>query len=68
MKRLNLKAERVRSGYTVKEISSLIGVHHETYYKYENGCYNIPLERVKKIAKVLNCNLDTLFPISENEQ
>lgn len=63
MKRYNLMAERIRSGFTPQYMAEALNISCSAYYKYEGGQANIPLNRAQQISVILNCSLDTLFPV-----
>lgn len=68
MKRLNLKAERMKKGFSAEYMASLLDVSCSAYYKYEGGKNNIPLNKAQQMSIILDCSLDTLFPVSEISQ
>lgn len=68
MKRLHLKVERIKKGLSTEQMANLLCISKSAYYKYEDGQNNIPLRKAQQIAIILNCSLDTLFPVSELTQ
>lgn len=50
-----IKKEREKSGLTQSDIAKKVGCATQTVFKYENGIItNIPLDKIAKIAKVLD--------------
>jgi len=50
-----IKAARKSKGYTQEELGSKCGTTKQTIFKYEGGIVtNIPLDRIQKIAYILN--------------
>lgn len=50
-----IKASREKRNITQEKLGSLCGTTKQTIFKYENGIItNIPLDRLERIAKVLN--------------
>ncbi|WP_455104167.1 helix-turn-helix domain-containing protein [Peptostreptococcus sp.] len=47
MKKLNLKAERIKRGFSAEYMASLLDVSCSAYYKYECGKNNIPLNKAQ---------------------
>ncbi|MGE9977396.1 helix-turn-helix transcriptional regulator [Coprococcus catus] len=60
-----MKALRVASGYTQKEVAESIGVSRVTYMKWENyESYPDALQLIN-LSKLFKCSLDTFyFPLS----
>jgi|Wag4MinimDraft_11_1082651.scaffolds.fasta_scaffold15304_2 putative transcriptional regulator len=61
MKREKLREIRKRSGLSVKDIAKSIGISTSHYYKIEEGIRNPTLKVAKKIAEMLDKNIDEIF-------
>lgn len=49
-----IRTARVKKGYTLEELASIVGTSKQNIYKYETGIItNIPLPKVQAIAKAL---------------
>ena len=59
--KLPMKALRVASGYTQKEVAESIGVSRVTYMKWENyESYPDALQLIN-LSKLFKCSLDTFY-------
>lgn len=59
----NVEAERARHGYTIDEISKILGVTDITYRNYFVDCTTdkVPYSAVKKLSQTYNCSSDYLM-------
>ena len=57
-----LKVERLRKGIQQWRLASLVGISQAELSHYEVGRKECPMELRDKIAKILECSVDTLFP------
>jgi len=62
-----LKVERIRKGIKQWRLASLLGMSQAELSHYETGRRPCPKELQDKIAKVLECSVETLFPASEEK-
>ena len=62
-----LKVERLRKGIQQWRLASLVGISQAELSHYEVGRKECPVELRDKIAKILECSVDTLFPVSEEK-
>ena len=62
-----LKVERLRKGIQQWRLASLVGISQAELSHYEVGRKECPMELRDKIAKILECSVDTLFPVSEEK-
>ncbi|MDE6905516.1 MAG: helix-turn-helix domain-containing protein [Lachnospiraceae bacterium] len=62
MRRERLTKTRKSLGLTQADVATAIGVHRSYYGLIENGNRNPTLNIAKKIATVLNSNIEYLFP------
>jgi transcriptional regulator with XRE-family HTH domain len=62
-----LKVERIRKGIKQWRLASLLGISQAELSHYETGRRTCPKELQDKIAKVLECSGETLFPASEEK-
>lgn len=67
--KLPMKALRVASGYTQKEVAEIIGVSRITYMKWENyESYPDALQLIN-LAKLFKCSLDAFyFPLNTSQK
>jgi len=56
-----LKKFRENSGMTLHDVAGKIGVVDNTVYKYEHGLVPMTVDKLKKLAKVLNFELENIF-------
>lgn len=54
-----LKGIRAEKGYSLEEIADKIGVHRETFRKYENNPSTIEIGQLLKILDIYN--VDTIY-------
>ena len=62
-----LKVERLRKGIQQWRLASLIGISQAELSHYEVGRKECPVELRDKIAKILECSVETLFPATEEK-
>jgi len=62
-----LKLERVRSGMRQWRLASLVEISQAELSHYETGRRQCPTDLQEKIARVLECSIETLFPASEEK-
>lgn len=51
--RNNIKYYRITKGFTQEKISELLGINEKSYSNLETGRYNISLDRLDEILKIL---------------
>lgn len=51
--RNNIKFHRITKGFTQEKISELLGINEKSYSNLETGRYNISLDRLDEISKIL---------------
>lgn len=56
-----LKKFREKNGMTLHDVAGKIGVVDNTVYKYEHGLVPMTVDKLKKLAKVLNFELENIF-------
>ena len=59
--KLQLKENRERIGYTIKELAEELNLNANTYGQYERGIRNIPLEVLEDIANYYDISIDKLI-------
>ena len=65
--RMNMKAERARTGLTAEEVAKRIGVSVNTLLRWESG-QNVPLaENLMHLAQLYKCSPDYLLDIKNGE-
>lgn len=65
--KLTLSAARVNSGYTIKEASSLIGVHCQTLSSWERDSSRLTVKEADALSELYHVNMDELFFGPKNE-
>lgn len=52
-----IKQQRIKHGFTLRDIAEMLGVQRAAINKYENGqIKNIKSETVEKLATIFNCS------------
>ena len=64
----NLRRARLEKKLTQQQVADLLGVAKSTYCQYETGASEPNILRLKKLAKILGINIDTLLGIEPPEQ
>ena len=57
----NIKAERVRKGFTQEMFAELYGCDKDYISKIECGKQNLSIKKIIKIANCLDCSLDFIL-------
>lgn len=58
---MKLKSRREELGLLQKDIAERTGINQCTISKYENGILQVKPSNMKKLAKALNTDVQTLF-------
>lgn len=58
--RLKLKQYRVKAGLTQAKVAEVVGVSQPNYQRWESGSAPVPLDKLKKLARVLKTSMDAL--------
>ena len=61
----NLKAERVRNGYTQQKLAKATGISRQTIHHIEKGTFNPSVFLMQKISQKLNCSIEYLIKTHE---
>jgi transcriptional regulator with XRE-family HTH domain len=64
----NLRKARIEKKLTQQQVADLLGVAKSTYCQYETGASEPNILRLKKLAKILGTNIDSLLGIEQPEQ
>lgn len=64
----NLRKARQEKRLTQQQVADLLGVAKSTYCQYETGASEPNIVRLKKLAKILETNIDSLLGIEPPEQ
>lgn len=59
---VRLRELRERAGKSVEEVAKALKIPPSSYYNYENGRTEPPLNSFRKIATILGVNVRNLFP------
>jgi transcriptional regulator with XRE-family HTH domain len=63
-----ITSARKNKNWTQNQLGNLIGVSRDLIGRYERGDANPPLEVATKIAEVLDCSLDYLVGLTEENR
>ena len=58
---VTLEAARVNLGYKVRDAAPLLGIHHQTLYKYEKDSSNVPHSFIEKAQHLYKVPKDSIF-------
>lgn len=58
---INLKIERIKSGYTQKDMAQILGIHKNYYSMIETGTRKPGFKLAKKIADTFGKTVDEIF-------
>ncbi|MCM1127049.1 MAG: helix-turn-helix transcriptional regulator [Lachnospiraceae bacterium] len=53
---------------TIKELSSILGLHRDVYSRYERGVRDFPIDILIKLADFYGCSIDYLVGRSERKK
>ncbi|RAK12491.1 helix-turn-helix protein [Halanaerobium saccharolyticum] len=59
----NLKKARKNKGFTQKDLAEIVGIKRSTIAGYESKDQEPAYKVLKKIAKALDCSIDTLLAV-----
>lgn len=60
MKFQRIQDLRIDNDITIKELSSILGIHRDVYSRYERGVRDFPIDILIKLAEYYNCSIDYL--------
>ena len=60
MKFQRIQDLRIDNDITIKELSSILGIHRDVYSRYERGVRDFPIDILIKLAEFYNCSIDYL--------
>lgn len=63
---LTLKQARMFSDLSQRDIANLLGVHRQTYMKWEKNPDEMPLGKAKEFSKITNTPVDQIFFASDS--
>lgn len=58
-----LKALRVKNGFTQKDIAEILGISETSYNKRENGSLEFTISEIKKLKNIFNLSNDDIIRI-----
>lgn len=64
----NLRKARREKKLTQQQVADLLGVAKSTYCQYETGASEPNILRLKKLAKILETNIDSLLGLEPIDQ
>lgn len=56
-----LKQARLFSGFSQAEIATLLGVHRQTYMKWEKNADEMPLGKAREFSRITQVSIDNIF-------
>lgn len=65
MNKLTVKQWRLAKGKTIAEMAQAVGVHPNTFRKWENDPEKIPIYAARKIAFALGEKINDIFFLTE---
>ena len=63
---LTLKQARLLAELTQKDVAERLGVHRQTYAKWERNADEMPIGKAKLFAKIVGRNIDEIFFSSQS--
>lgn len=63
--RSNMRAERVRNGFTVRKAAELLGVHPNTVERWERGAAEPMASSLVAMAQLYGCTPDYLMGVAQ---
>jgi transcriptional regulator with XRE-family HTH domain len=63
-----IRALRLSKNYTQNYIADVLGIDATNYSRMERGSAKIPLDRLHKIAEILDTDISTLLSISNSNE
>lgn len=67
MKFQRIQDLRIDHDLTIKELSSILGLHRDVYARYEKGIRDFPIDILMKLADYYNCSIDYLVGRSDHK-
>ena len=67
MMKMSLKAWRQARGSSQRSMANSLGVHINTYQKWEKEPHNISIGNALKIAKILEVSVNDIIFVNEEE-
>lgn len=58
---------RIDNDITIKELSSILGLHRDVYSRYERGVRDFPIDILMKLADFYDCSIDYLVGRTDNK-
>lgn len=58
----NIEAERARNGYTIEELSNMLGVTRKTYYNWVSAG-KIPQPKIELMSDIFHKSIDYLLGV-----
>lgn len=59
---------RIDNDITIKELSSILGLHRDVYSRYERGVRDFPIDILIKLADFYDCSIDYLVGRSDDKK
>lgn len=63
-----IKQERVKLGYTQRQVAKYLNVTAEAICQYETGKRKIGIDKLQKLAILYNCTIDDLVNETNNKE
>ncbi|WP_088227816.1 helix-turn-helix transcriptional regulator [Desulfosporosinus sp. FKB] len=58
---ISAKQARLRKELSQKKVAELLGVHRQTYMKWEHNADEMPVGKAKEFCKIVNLPVDEIF-------
>lgn len=65
--RLNMHIERVKNGYTIKEVGKLIGAHPNAVSRWESGTTEPTANNLIALCKLYGCSPEYLLDMTDDK-
>lgn len=58
---------RIDHDLTIKDISTILGMHRDVYSRYEKGLRTIPIDVLIQLADLYHCSIDYIVGRSDTK-
>lgn len=66
MEKISVKAARINAGFTQGEIADLLGVHVQTYLKFEQHPEKMTVKMANDFARIVNRSVEAIYFLPSN--
>lgn len=64
----NMRAERARKGYTLKEVGNILGVHPNAVSRWENGVSKPSASNLLALCNLYGCSPEYLLGMTDERK